>query len=885
MFASADDAFDIISAANLLNNDFDANGDVLTITGVTMHEGGFAGVKFAGVKLDDNGDVMIKLHTKFASLAETQTYDIHFTYTISDGQGGTATAEVTVTVIGTQFGKDFYWGDDDNNTVSGGEDDDTLFGNGGEDTLSGGDDDDKVHGGDGNDDLSGDDGDDFMTGGRGSDDIDGGKGNDTTSYREAEGWVWVDLRDGWAKEHHGERVGDGRGNEVLSKDIYNSIERSTGSKFSDIFYGDDNDNEFWGLEGNDIFKPLKGYDKMDGGGGTDTMSYESADGWVKVDLRKGTVEEHYKNRSGDGSEDEVISRDSSKNIENATGSVFDDILIGSEGDNELKGLDGDDIFKPLGGNNKVYGGLGTDMLDYSSAEGWVWVDLEKQWAQKYNDDRTGDGSGDEFINKDISKSVENAIGTDFKDILAGNNKDNKLEGRGGDDTFKGTRGDDILDGDGGTDTVDYSSEKVGGWVWVDLSEGWARKYIGERIGDGTGKDNKIHSTDTLISIETINGTGYNDILYGDENGNTINGLDGDDIIKGRDGDDYLIGGDGDDDMYGGKGFNIMIAGKGFNRMLGDNDRDEGKNTVDFSLVEIGVLLDLDETVIYESGYVHDDSRPGGPPPPPPDGDYDDSPGKHHIAPYEGRLFNIDDLIGSEYNDVLYADDFDNTIWGNDGEDYIEGRGGNDVLYGGKDKDEIYGNGGEDTIRGGDHDDTIYGGDDSDTISGDNGKDTISGNAHNDVIRGGNGNDKISGGLGNDEIHGDAGNDILYGDDKRSSQATDGGVDTFVLSTGEDTIKDFYASEGDSLKISRSIFGSGHASPTIRADDNGNFIKLYFDTNGDGDLDGITTLRNYDGGFEEPRYGESYDNLDDLNAELERLLKAQNFTNYDAITFI
>lgn len=77
-----------ITLAQLLQNDSDANGDTLTVTGVTSGSGGT-------VTLDSQaGTVTFLPSAGYVGAAS-------FSYTIADGKGGTATASDTVTVNGT----------------------------------------------------------------------------------------------------------------------------------------------------------------------------------------------------------------------------------------------------------------------------------------------------------------------------------------------------------------------------------------------------------------------------------------------------------------------------------------------------------------------------------------------------------------------------------------------------------------------------------------------------------------------------------------------------------------------------------------------------------------------------------------------------------------
>ncbi len=72
-----------VSAASLLANDTDANGDVLSVTSV-------GNVSHGTVKLV-NGNVVFTADANFSGIAK-------FDYTVSDGRGGTSTATATVDV-------------------------------------------------------------------------------------------------------------------------------------------------------------------------------------------------------------------------------------------------------------------------------------------------------------------------------------------------------------------------------------------------------------------------------------------------------------------------------------------------------------------------------------------------------------------------------------------------------------------------------------------------------------------------------------------------------------------------------------------------------------------------------------------------------------------
>ena len=111
--------------------------------------------------------------------------------------------------------------------------------------------------------------------------------------------------------------------------------------------------------------------------------------------------------------------------------------------------------------------------------------------------------------------------------------------------------------------------------------------------------------------------------------------------------------------------------------------------------------------------------------------------------------------------------------------------------------------------------------------------TIQGGAGNDIIWGSNGNEFINAGDGNDVIFGGAGNNILTGGL---------GADEFQFSitSSQDKIKDFNASEGDTLsffnssagqfKLESAEFSGGELSLSYGSSEN-NLLVIEFDNAG------------------------------------------------------
>ncbi len=136
---------------------------------------------------------------------------------------------------------------------------------------------------------------------------------------------------------------------------------------------------------------------------------------------------------------------------------------------------------------------------------------------------------DGFGNQDKLSNIEGIRGSDFDDLLRGSDR-NTYATDGYFEFFEGRAGDDVIDGRGGFDYADYLTALNA--VNVNLATGMA--------SDGYG------TTDTLLNIEGVRGSGYNDTLTGNDSANILSGRDGNDILKGGKGADVLTGGTGKD---------------------------------------------------------------------------------------------------------------------------------------------------------------------------------------------------------------------------------------------------------------------------------------------------------------------------------------------------
>lgn len=111
------------------------------------------------------------------------------------------------------------------------------------------------------------------------------------------------------------------------------------------------------------------------------------------------------------------------------------------------------------------------------------------------------------------------------DTLMGKGGNDRLLGGDGNDILNGGMGNDILLGGNGSDWAYYSTEKSG--ISVNLSLTKAQNTLGAGF-------------DTLIKIENLSGSHYNDKLIGNKGDNTLKGNNGQDVLIGATGKDTYI---------------------------------------------------------------------------------------------------------------------------------------------------------------------------------------------------------------------------------------------------------------------------------------------------------------------------------------------------------
>ncbi len=672
-----------------------------------------------------------------------------------DIEANSGTALVSIeNVIGSAF-DDILFGDADANWLDGGAGDDVIDGGAGDDTLRGG---------------------------VGNDVLDGNTGRDLVSFAGDPGPVVADLGEGSAS---------GTGTETLI-----SIESALGTDFDDSIIGSDVGNWLGGGAGNDTLLGglgndtlnvgIDGADSLDGGDGRDTADFSGRPAAVTVLLA------------------DSIEADSGTvlvDVENVIGTSFDDVILGDAEANYLDGGAGDDVIGGEDENDTLVGGLGDDVLDggdgqdmasYAAAAGPVVVDLADESA-------SGEGT-------DALTSIESARGSAFDDSITGSSVANWLGGGLGNDTLSGLEGNDsLLGGAAGADALDGGS----GRDTADFSERGAEVTV--LLADGI----EASSGTTLVNIENVVGTSFDDVIVGDAQANWLNGAAGDDVVSGEAGNDTVLGGTGDDVLDGGEGRDLVDFSSGAGPVVVDLGAESasGAGTDALTSFESALGTSLDDALTgnalgnWLGGGAGNDTLVGGL--------GDDSlavgaGGAESLDGGEGRdladfsardaavtvlladgieadsgtvLVGIENVVGTAEDDVIVGDAERNWLNGGAGDDVVSGEGGNDTLIGGTGDDILDGGEGRDLADfSGDAGPVVVdlgaesasgAGDDvlisiesalgtglADALTGSDAANWLGGGAGNDTLVGGLGDDSLALGLGGAEsLDGGEGRDL------------------------------------------------------------------------------------------------------------------------------
>ena len=387
-------------------------------------------------------------------------------------------------------------------TVSGGNLDDLLQGQGGNDSLSGGDGRDLLAGGSGNDRLIGGTGKDTLYGGAGNDVLIGG----LTTFSTPLAGEGVSLLDG------------GTGNDSL--------------------YGNGGNDTLLGGEGNDQLRGEGGDDLLDGGAGIDRASYRFADtaalpgatlAAIRFDASAVGTAARLQIADGLGGTDTLISIEAV----NFTGNTLGDSFIGSSGDDLAVGLAGDDSLQGRTGNDTLDGGAGNDMLDGgegidSARFDYTDATLNLAGVAAVLDASAIQGAASLLfqapgLGSDLLRSIEAVIvlGNGRSERFVGTAAADSLSGGGGNDTLEGAAGADTLAGDSGGDSLlggDGDDRLLGG-AGNDTLLGGAGSDVAVFVGawaDYTVGYNAATATFTITDKDTLSSRDGVDVLSGIE---------------------------------------------------------------------------------------------------------------------------------------------------------------------------------------------------------------------------------------------------------------------------------------------------------------------------------------------------------------------------------
>jgi VCBS repeat-containing protein len=309
--------------------------------------------------------------------------------------------------------------------------------------------------------------------GGGGDDTVIGNGATMVVYDHATDAVIVDLAAGTAQ---GTAPGDAAN---VGHDTFSGVTGARGSAYNDALLGNNDP------KGVDVFYGGAGNDFIDGRAGYDLVIYSplidnTVTGGITVNMAIGTV-------VGDAS----VGTDTLRSIESIRGTTFNDTYnavgfggsstnAGSFGTfNQFEGMDGDDTII----------GNGFTTVEYTNAVAGVTVDIA---AGNAHSTAAGDVAG---VGADTFTGVNGIRGSEYDDILSGSNNP-----AGTTESFTGGGGNDIINGRGGFDRAIYSStigDRGTGGITVNMAAG---TVFGD---DSVGSD-------TLLSIEAIRGTNFND---------------------------------------------------------------------------------------------------------------------------------------------------------------------------------------------------------------------------------------------------------------------------------------------------------------------------------------------------------------------------------------
>ncbi|MDB5862129.1 MAG: cya 1, partial [Ramlibacter sp.] len=420
---------------------------------------------------------------------------------------------------------------------------------------------------------------------------------------------------------------------------------------------------------------------------------------------------------GNDGADMVVGGTSGDFIHGDSGS---DLLLGDEGTIQLIGgvlqtvtstyvnVGGNDQITGDAGSDWIVGGAANDTIDGNDAVDYI-VGDSAQLTYVGGDLRTlvstGDGIG----------GADTIHGNDGADIVIGGAAGDELHGDAGndliygdeatvsllggivqshgafnlltvygDDVIEGGTGNDLMYGEQGSDRYVFSGALLGddilyeanGWLGrdrLDFTEFAGTVTIDLRKSTRQIVD-PVHLALTLqigAAIEDLTGSQHDDVIFGNDQGNQIDALAGNDIVFGGYGDDTISGGEGDDIVLGDEGMVRRMAGQPVEVVLLDVGEVTGRR-------DLSSYGGLSTSLLGEELWLVTGTQ--------------DAWGRWSTSVLTVNLMPAgnDVIAGDAGNDLLFGQAGNDRLSGGEGDDYIEGNEGNDVASGGAGADILIG---------------------------------------------------------------------------------------------------------------------------------------------------------------------------------------------------
>ncbi|WP_394201973.1 calcium-binding protein, partial [Marinagarivorans algicola] len=389
---------------NVLVNDNDIDGDALTLVNAEVIEG------VGSVSIDSN-QVVFNPDISHNDLAQGETADVTVSYMITDGNGETTSASLSITVTGSNDGPTAQLnGSQVKENATGG----TIVG-----------------------DLSAIDPDH----------------SDTHSYAVVDLNSPFEVLNGQLVVKQGANIDyeqatsidvrimvtDSSGASSIKTFTINVIDDLEENPKGEVITGGGGNDDLVGTEGNDEIAGGNGKDAIYGGGGDDII-----DGGNSHDELYG----------GMGSD--IITGGNGRDV--IYGDEGDDAIDGGNSNDDLYGGDGNDTILGGGGQDYIEGGEGDDIINSGNGDDIIFGDEGNDVITAENGrDFINAGSGNDIIDGGLGSDT--IFGDSGNDRITGGADNDTLSGGEGDDTFyyDGADGTDNVNGGNGYDSIDLTA--------------------------------------------------------------------------------------------------------------------------------------------------------------------------------------------------------------------------------------------------------------------------------------------------------------------------------------------------------------------------------------------------------------------------------------------